>query len=119
MGQHRQALGLHPAYIGRGARIAFDRSGLIGLAADRRLGLGLYIRNGCFSRRFGPEAIEHASRLVAHLGCDLPREFREPDLAPLGERAGLVLLRPAIVGRHILRPLAPKRAGELLSLIHI
>ncbi|PHQ62917.1 MAG: hypothetical protein COC10_08975, partial [Sphingobium sp.] len=87
--QHRQPLVLHPAYIGCGAPIAFNRAGLRGChwpightTLRRRRFLGYWFR---------PEPREHTPRLVANLLHDLAREFREPDLAPIGERPRLIL----------------------------
>ena len=109
--QHRQPLLPHPAYIGRGAPIAFDRTGLRG--RQRPIGRDALRRRRFFRRRFRPEPGEHAPGLVAHLLRHLTREFREPDLAPIGERTGLVLLGPRIVAGHVLAPVARHGADEL------
>ncbi|GAA3277557.1 hypothetical protein GCM10020258_59360 [Sphingomonas yabuuchiae] len=65
--------------------------------------------------RFRPEPGEHPLGLVAHLLDGLAREFREPDLAPIGERAGLILVATigGIVTRHVLAPVARQGADEL------
>jgi hypothetical protein len=64
-----------------------------------------------------PEAGEHAARLVAHLLDHLTREFREPDLAPIGEGARAVLLGRGplthIVAGHVLAAVARQGAREL------
>ena len=109
--QHWQPLRPHPIHVGRCAAIALDRAGLRGRQRLPRLRSGQAGRAALRQRRFlgrrlRPEPREHAARLVADLLRHLAREFREPDLAPIGEGAGLVLLWPCIVAGHVLAPIA-------------
>src|SRR3546814_18348000 len=114
MREHRQLPRAHPAYISRGARIAFDRLGLIRLAADRRLGAIRRCNLPGRGARLGPEAREHVPGLVADLMDDLSRPLGPTYLPPLGEAA-----RPRLVGRHgiiaghVLRTVEPQHPGEL------
>src|SRR3546814_3240436 len=90
--------------------MSFDRLRLVWRSGplDRR-------RRRPLRSRLRPEAVEHAARLVADLLDHLAREFREPDLAPIGERARMILLAACrgIVARHILAPVARQRPREL------
>jgi hypothetical protein len=114
MRQHRQLLCAHPAYIGRRPRIAFDRPGLIRLAADRGAGT---IRGRCLlgrGSRLRPEAREHVPGLIADLVDDFPRPLGPAYLPPLGEAARPVLVgRHGIVAGHVLGAVARQDAGEL------
>src|SRR3546814_14367248 len=92
--------------------MSFDRLRLVWRSGplDRR-------RRRPLRSRLRPEAVEHAARLVADLLDHLAREFREPDLAPICERARKIPLAACrgIVASHILATV-PRQSPRALPL---
>src|SRR5690606_31398775 len=101
---------------------ALDIAARAGIALDRTACVRGAHRCGRWNvqrTRLGPEVVEDPTCLLRHLTNDFRDPFAEGDPAPLSERFPerycriARAVRPTIIARHILGPLARQGANEL------